>query len=60
VLLIANLYNFSVHWSDNQKDIQREELQNDRIKKAWNYLYEHARKTGKQEMDSAYTKTASN
>jgi hypothetical protein len=60
MLLIPNLYNFSVHWNDNPKEIQREELQNDRIKKAWNYLYEHARKAGKQEMDSAYTKTASN
>jgi hypothetical protein len=35
MLLIANLYNFSVHWIDNQKEVQREELENDRIKKAW-------------------------
>jgi hypothetical protein len=26
VLLIANPHNFSVHWSDNQKEIQREDI----------------------------------
>jgi hypothetical protein len=60
MLLIANLYNFSVHWSDNQKEIQREELENDRIKKAWYYLYEQENKNGKRLMDSAYNKSGQN
>ncbi len=43
---MINLYNFSVHWSDNQKEIQQEQLENDRIKKASYYLYEGEGKTG--------------
>jgi hypothetical protein len=57
MLLIDNLYNFSVHWSDNQKEIQREQLENDHIKKAWYYFYEQEGKSGKRLMDSAYIKT---
>jgi hypothetical protein len=57
MLLIKNLYNFSVHWSDNQKEIQRQEFENDRIKKAWYYLYGQEHKAGKRLMDSAYFKS---
>ena len=60
MLLIINLYNFSVHWSDNQKEVQREELQNHRIKKAWYYLYDQEGKAGKRLMDSAYSKYGPN
>jgi hypothetical protein len=56
MLLIINLYNFSVHWSDNQKEVQRKELENDRINRAWYYLYEQEGKAGKRLMDSAYAK----
>ncbi len=55
MLLIINLYNFSVHWSDNQKEVQREQLENDRIKKAWYYHYDQEGKAGKRLMDSAYS-----
>jgi outer membrane murein-binding lipoprotein Lpp len=58
MLLIQNLYNFSVHWSDNQKEVQREELENDLFKKAWYYRYEREGKAGKRLMDSAYVKSA--
>ena len=58
MLLIVNLYNFSVHWSDNQKEVQREELKNDRTSKAWDYLYGHVGKAVKKEMDSAYSRAA--
>ena len=57
MLLITNLYNFSVHWSDNQKEVQREEQENYRIKKAWYYLYKQEGKAGKRLMDSAYLKS---
>ena len=60
MLLIQNLYNFSVHWSDNQREIQREELKNDRINKAWYYLYEHEGKAWRRLMDSAYFKSWKN
>jgi hypothetical protein len=56
MLLIVNLYNFSIHWRDNQKDVQRQQLENDRIKKAWYYLYDREGKPGKHLMDSAYSK----
>jgi hypothetical protein len=58
MLLIDNLYNFSVHWSDNQKEVQQIELKNDRVNKAWDYLYDRVGKAGKKEMDSAYSKSA--
>jgi len=57
MLLITNLYNFSVHWSDNQKEIQRQESGKDRIKKAWYYLYNEQGKTGRRLMDSAYIRS---
>jgi len=55
MLLITNLYNFSVHWSDNQKEVQRQQLENDRINKAWYYLYKEQGKAGKRLMDTAYS-----
>jgi len=60
MLLIINLYNFSVHWSDNQKEIKREELENNRINRAWYYLYEQEGEAGKRLMDSAYIKSLKN
>jgi hypothetical protein len=57
LLLITRLYDFSVHWSDNQKEVQREEMENDRIKKAWYYLYDREGKIGRRLMDSAYSKS---
>lgn len=39
MLFLTNLYKFSIHWSDNQKEIKQQRLENDRIKRAWNYLY---------------------
>jgi hypothetical protein len=56
MLLIINLYNFSVHWSDNQKKVQQERLENDRIKKAWYFLYNREGKAGKRLIDSVYFK----
>jgi hypothetical protein len=56
MLFITNLYKWGVHWSDNQKEIQQEQLQNDRTLKAWGYLYDMEGKTGKRLMDSAYSK----
>jgi hypothetical protein len=33
MLPLAKLYNFSVPWSDNEKEIKKKELENDRVKK---------------------------
>lgn len=57
ILFISNLYKWSIHWSDNQKEIKQQQLQTDRIKKAWNYPYFQEGKTIKRLMDSAYNKS---
>jgi hypothetical protein len=60
MLSIINLYNFIVHWSDKQKEVQQQEQENDRIKKAWNYLYQQEGKARRRLMDSAYFKSWKN
>jgi hypothetical protein len=57
MLFITNLYKWGIHWSDNQKEIKQQQLQTDRIKKAWDYLYFQDGKTIKRLMDSAYNKS---
>lgn len=52
--VLTNLYKFSIHWSDNQKEVK---LENDRIKKAWHYLYSQQGKGIKRLMDSTYIKS---
>jgi hypothetical protein len=57
ILFLANLYKFSLHWSDNQKEIDLKSLENDRIKSSWYYLYSKGSKGFKKIMDSAYIKS---
>jgi hypothetical protein len=54
MLFITNLYKWSVHYSDTQKEVKLQQLQTDRIKKAWDYLYFTGGKSMKRLMDSAY------
>jgi hypothetical protein len=56
MLFITNLYKWGVHWNDNQKEVQHEQLENDRINKAWFYLYKNEGKAVRRLMDSAYSK----
>ena len=56
MLFITNLYKWSVHWSDNQKEIKLQNSETDKIKKAWNYLYFQEGKNMKRLMDSAYNR----
>src|SRR6202012_4473743 len=44
MLITTDLYKLSIHWSDNQKEMQQRVLYNDRIKKAWHHLYERSTK----------------
>ena len=60
MLLIQNVYNFSVHWSDSRKEVQLEQLGNDRINRAWYHLYEQEGKAVRRLMDSAYSKSWKN
>src|SRR5688572_13801768 len=55
MLLINNVYKWGVHWSENQKEIKLQQLEMDRIKKAWNYLYFKRGKGIRKLMDSAYS-----
>lgn len=56
-LFLKCLYSFSIHWSDNRKEIELQQLENDRIKKAWNYLYDNQGKTERRMMDRAYSQS---
>lgn len=58
MLFLTNLYKFSIQWSNNQKEVKLQQLENDRIKKSWNYLYYQQGKRVKRLMDSAYVKVA--
>lgn len=60
MLLITDVYKWGIHWSDNQKEIRQHQLETDRTKRAWNYLYFQKGKGIKRLMDSAYKKTLSN
>ena len=54
------LYNWAVHWSDNNKEVRMEQLKNDRFTNAWNYLYKQSNKGTRRLMDSAWVKSAGN
>lgn len=54
MLALTNLYKFGVNYSNNQKSIKIEQLENDRIRKSWKYLYEHSDKNIQKEMETAY------
>lgn len=57
MLFVMNFYKWSVHWSDNQKEIKLHQIETDRIKKAWNYLCFQEGKAVRHLMDSAYIKS---
>lgn len=57
MLFIMNFYKWSIHWSDNQKEIKEQQLQTDRIKKAWDYFYFQEGKVVRRLMGSAYIKS---
>ncbi len=54
MLLLTNLYKWGIHYSNNQKEIKIEQIENDRIRKSWNYMYNNNDKDVKQLMDKAY------
>lgn len=52
MFFLTNLYKFSVYWMDSQKATKLRQLENDRITKAWNALYDQQGKQSKKLMDS--------
>ncbi|WP_118976565.1 hypothetical protein [Taibaiella koreensis] len=54
MLLLNNLYKFGVHQSNNRKDIQLQQLKNDRINRAWHLQYDRSSDKVKASMEKAY------
>jgi hypothetical protein len=54
MVAITNLYNWGIHYSDNRKEIEMLQIQNQRIRKAWEYMYENNDKETKRLMKKAY------
>ena len=51
---LSCLYRFAIHWNDNRQIVRIEQLENDRIRKAWHYLYFQKGKDIRSLMDKAY------
>jgi hypothetical protein len=60
IVFLHFLYNWAVNWTDNNKEIRMEQLQNDRFTNAWNYLYKKSNKVTRKLMDSAWMKSSGN
>lgn len=54
MVVLSNLYNWGMHYSDNRKEIEIRQIQNDRIRKAWEYMYSNNSKETKKLMKKAY------
>lgn len=54
MVALGNLYKWGIHYSDKNKEIEMQQIQNDRIRKAWEYMYINNGKGTKQLMEKAY------
>lgn len=54
MLFLTNFYKWGIHYSDSQKDIKLEQIESDRIRKSWNYMYNNNSKEVKRLMEKAY------
>lgn len=57
MVFLTNLHNWGIHYSNIQKEVKLEQMEIDRIKKAWNYMYFKNDKQVKQLMEEAYVKS---
>ncbi|WP_428228622.1 hypothetical protein [Flavobacterium sp.] len=60
MVALSNLYNWGIHYSDNSKEIEMQQIQNDRIRKAWEYMYTTNNKETKKLMKKAYINSMEN
>jgi hypothetical protein len=58
MLLLSLTYKWMIHREDNNKQVMMEALKNDKITKAWDYLYRQKNRELHRLMDSALKKTA--
>lgn len=56
MLLLNNLYKFGVHWNNNKKEIVVRQIENDRIRKAWDTLYMNGNKRTRASMEEVYNR----
>jgi len=54
MVALSNLYNWGIHYNNNNKEIEMQQIQNDRIRKAWEYMYINNDKEIKKLMEKAY------
>jgi len=57
MLFLTNLYKWGIHYNDNQKEIKMEQIENERIRKYWNYMYNKNGKDIKRLMEISYIKS---
>ena len=57
MLFLVLTYKWIIHREDNNKQVLMEELKNDKINKAWDYLYHQDNKSLHRLMDSALKKS---
>jgi hypothetical protein len=57
MLFLTNLLKFSIHWSDNQKEIKFRLMENEHFKQAWFRLYSLPNKHLRRLMDTTYYKS---
>ncbi|MBS7234130.1 hypothetical protein KHA90_24310 [Flavobacterium psychroterrae] len=58
MVALSNLYKWGIHYNDNNKEIEMQQIQNDRKRKAWEYMYANSDEKTKKLMGKAYVKTA--
>lgn len=56
-LFILNVYNWGIHYTNTQKEIKLQQLENERIKRAWTYMDLNNSKKIKATMEKAYLKS---
>jgi len=54
MFVVGCIYQWGIHYSDNQKEIEMRQIENDRIRKSWKYMYYNNGKDIKKVMDKAY------
>ncbi|MXO06453.1 hypothetical protein [Flavobacterium sp. HBTb2-11-1] len=60
MIALSNLYKWGIHYSDNSKEIEIQQIQNDRIRKAWMHMYINNDKETKKLMEKAYLHSVEN
>lgn len=58
MLMLNNIYKWSVHYTDVRSQIRREQLKNDQIREAWDQLYRDSSRVMKLKMEGIYRKKA--